>query len=358
MLSTAAPIKLRNVQALRAYGALAVAFYHTNFTVAHGHFIGSYGVAIFFVISGFIMAMICDTSPEHFLARRVARIVSLYWLLTFFIFIIGMLAPRLMGSTVVDALSLLKSLFFIPYTTNGTYFPILFLGWSLNYEMYFYILIAAAQLIHKPSAALVASGFLAIVFVVIRLSGAGGSLMFYAQPIVFEFVLGVVCYYVFRVVPAQRAFAARWVLVLTASAAALAMIAASLTTAGLTVLSLVGLASTVLVLSAVLLDKAGISFRWPFLILLGDASYVLYLIHPYCIEALNKILAHRYPILATNTLVGMPIALLVTVIASIWMYRFIDAPLHEFFRNLLSKPSRSPRIVVSKQSKHTQQETV
>lgn len=340
MKPTSAPVKLVNVQVLRAYGALAVAFYHTGFPVAMGRPIGSFGVGIFFVISGFIMAMICDSNPEHFLARRIARIVPLYWLLTLMVFFLALLVPRLLGGTVADPASVLKSLFFIPYRKEEGFFPVLFLGWSLNYEMYFYVLIAVALLIHKRRAALIAALTMTIVFLVLRAIDVTSAAVFYAQPIIFEFVAGILCYYAFRAASEKSISNNRTILVGFCGLGALGMIAASIFTRGGTTLLLVGIASTILVSGAVLLDKVGFSLRWPLPILLGDASYVIYLIHPYIQQAMNRVLAKPYPILDTRTLAGMLLSMTVTVTASIAVYKLVDNPLHIFFRRLLSQPKK------------------
>jgi peptidoglycan/LPS O-acetylase OafA/YrhL len=104
---------------------------------------------------------------------------------------------------------------------------------------------------------------------------------------------------------------------------------------------IIGFGATVLVLCSVLLDKADVSLRWRALIVLGDASYVIYLIHPYCEEALNKFLARELPFLRTTSLAGMLVGLAVTIAASLVVYRFVDNPLHLYFRGLLQ---RSPRL--------------
>jgi peptidoglycan/LPS O-acetylase OafA/YrhL len=344
MSSSAAPVKLLNVQGLRAYGALAVAFYHTGFSlnIGLGRPIGSFGVSIFFLISGFIMAMICDLNPEHFLLRRIARIVPLYWLLTLALFAAGSLNPTLMGKTTLDGISLLKSLFFIPYITHGSYFPILFLGWSLNYEMYFYLLLAGALLIYQRGAALLASGVMVAVLLVLRLVQASGAVLFYAHPIILEFVLGVLCYYGFRAMPNERILAHRGLLRTAMLLAAGVMIVTAIYTIGSLNAVIVGITATILVFCAVLLDKVGMSLRRPSLIALGDASYVIYLVHPYFGEFLNKIVARRFAVLETTTLLGMFVALSVTVVVSAILYRLVDNPLHLFFRNLLCKPAKLP----------------
>lgn len=197
----AIPPKLLNLQSLRAYGALAVAFYHTGFSLCLGRPTGSFGVGIFFVISGFIMAMICNTNPRHFLARRIARVVPLYWVLTLAVFFIGTMAPYLLSSTAANPVFLVKSLFFIPYFNHGAFFPILFLGWTLNYEMYFYLLIAIALLIHERLAPLIASGVMVSLMLLLYVLKVRSAASFYAHPVMLEFILGVLCYYVFLVVP-------------------------------------------------------------------------------------------------------------------------------------------------------------
>jgi peptidoglycan/LPS O-acetylase OafA/YrhL len=346
MSTQAVSPKLLNVQCLRAYGALAVTFYHTNFTVGVGLGlpIGSFGVSIFFVISGFIMAMICDTAPQHFLARRVARIVPLYWVFTIAVFLVARAAPGLMGHTNADAVSLLKSLLFIPYVTHGTYFPILFLGWSLNYEMYFYVLVALSLAVYKKNAVLVASGMMIFILLILRLSHVEGAAKFYSHPIILEFVLGMLGYYVFRVISSESISINRTVLIGGLFGAAAVMILTAIFTVGPVNAVIVGITATVLVFCAVLLDKAGVSWKWPWLILLGDASYVIYLVHPYIEEAFNKVLAPKIPFLHTSGLSGMPIAIVITILASIVIYRFVDNPMHLYFRKLLCPSPERTRV--------------
>ena len=84
----AAPVASRNlaVQGLRGMAALAVMLFHANFSRASTwpfdeHF-GYLGVAVFFAISGMLMASILPrTEPWRFLSHRIVRIYPLYLLL-------------------------------------------------------------------------------------------------------------------------------------------------------------------------------------------------------------------------------------------------------------------------------------
>ena len=115
-----------NIQALRAIAAIGVVFYHTNYHLFGLH-TDLFGVATFFVISGFIMCFICTRDPSHFFGRRLIRIVPMWVVcLTF-------AASSFQKFNVENAIWYLKSVLFLP----SDRFPILGVGWTLNFEMYF-----------------------------------------------------------------------------------------------------------------------------------------------------------------------------------------------------------------------------
>lgn len=142
------------VQYLRAIAALSVFYYHFTATLVSREMmtpvtiyeIGAAGVDLFFVISGFIMAKIAFENPVEplsFMRRRLARIVPLYWVATALVFAIALAAPQLAGNVKPDWLHLAHSLLFLPYGSNGDITaPILVVGWTLNFEMFFYVLVA------------------------------------------------------------------------------------------------------------------------------------------------------------------------------------------------------------------------
>ena len=86
---------ISNLQLLRAFCALAVVYYHTGNTLFGIHSeLG--GVAIFFCISGFIMAYIPQRSAREFFTDRVVRIAPVYWFATlaFFFWKIPVVHPH------------------------------------------------------------------------------------------------------------------------------------------------------------------------------------------------------------------------------------------------------------------------
>lgn len=153
-------MKLNNLQILRGISAILVCCFHfradLNFEGNKwGNTLfdnGSIGVPIFFVISGYIMVFSTrKISPGDmgknigsFFKKRIIRIVPLYYLLTiFWILLSGSLLYFL---TENNYERLVNSFLFLPQKDQ---FPILFLGWSLNFEMFFYFIFALSLVFKK-----------------------------------------------------------------------------------------------------------------------------------------------------------------------------------------------------------------
>src|SRR5262252_7189935 len=184
-----------NLHLLRAAAALAVVYFHATSDAGLDFriHVGAHGVDVFFVVSGFIIAYVGACAPDRFLLRRIVRIVPAYWTATLAVFALAAIAPGVLHSTRTDVVHLLCSLLFIPRAaTNGDVVPTLVLGWSLNYEMYFYALFAVSLLAAPRLAAPLCGAAIVAVALAIRASGiTHASLEFYARPLVFEFVYGV-----------------------------------------------------------------------------------------------------------------------------------------------------------------------
>src|SRR5437764_3885196 len=141
---------------LRGIAASMVVFVHLDVQLKRlgyasydASWLGS-GVDIFFVISGFIMWVSVERRPGmsagEFFGNRLMRIVPLYWLVSAGVLCITFAAPQLLHSTVFNAPHALASFLFLParHPLTGEFWPLLVPGWTLNYEMLFYLLFAAA----------------------------------------------------------------------------------------------------------------------------------------------------------------------------------------------------------------------
>src|SRR5580698_739375 len=149
--------ELRSLQLSRGVAAFGVVLYHATL-FAHNTLndttipvvdFGQAGVDLFFVISGFIMYYISAKKPRRpldFYNARIQRIVPLYWMMTFAMFVMPLVSKTIGWSSNLDPMQLITSLFFIGghYTpTLDTNFPVLRPGWTVNYEMFFYLIFGA-----------------------------------------------------------------------------------------------------------------------------------------------------------------------------------------------------------------------
>ena len=155
----------RNVimDAMRGIASMWVVVFHFNEVIPFApNFwqkfckIGWLGVPVFFVISGWCMAMIIkrENSPWAFLTKRFMRIYPPYWLSLLIVVAVAVLRRLWAGANDVTPLpgtpaSLLATVTLL--TRPATHFPAInWVYWSLTYEVMFYLLVAAGLLWRKP----------------------------------------------------------------------------------------------------------------------------------------------------------------------------------------------------------------
>jgi peptidoglycan/LPS O-acetylase OafA/YrhL len=336
-----------NLHLLRAAAALAVVYFHATSDAGLNFrtHVGAHGVDVFFVISGFIIAYVGARTPDRFLLRRIVRIVPAYWTATLAVFALAALAPRVLHSTRADVVHLLCSLLFIPRaTTNGDVVPTLVLGWSLNYEMYFYGLFAVSLLITPRLAAPLCSVAIIAIALAIRASGiTHASLQFYGRPLVFEFVYGVGAFVAFAAIERRAGWfvqrpGLRWALWFVSIAAALGLATEEAHGGfGLPRVLVAGVPAFVLVLSATLLERVyGVRAKSRAMQLLGESSYVLYLIHPYIIYGVLRSVLPRSAILAAPVAFALVIALMgLSTLVAASAHAYLEVPVIRALRRRL-----------------------
>ncbi|GGM02589.1 acyltransferase family protein [Pseudomonas asuensis] len=195
---------LVSLQALRALAAWLVVFHHFmqvffdfRSDTLVGHLLstrGQVGVDIFFVLSGFVIYISTAgrTMPTfRFMVNRIARIVPAYWLYTAITAGIIYFAADVMPVYGVASKELLLSLFFIPSQNPGGFglYPTLPVGWTLNYEMLFYLLFALSFKAPERWRLWIVS--LLVVGVSVASADQPFISHFYHNPIMYEFLLGM-----------------------------------------------------------------------------------------------------------------------------------------------------------------------
>lgn len=201
--------RIVSVQMLRLIAASLVLMLHAELMGYHtGRFLGvqlsrpewltkgAFGVDLFFVISGFIM--VHSSQGLHgkpgarltFLLRRLLRIVPLYWAGT-----LAMLAWLTRYGPVPDSRGLLASLLFVPYVSDTAAHriaPLLEVGWTLNFEMLFYLSFAAAMAANVRGTTLRLGLALAALVAIGSAVVLPMPLWYWTRPILLEFAGGMV----------------------------------------------------------------------------------------------------------------------------------------------------------------------
>lgn len=316
-------MRLHALQYLRAVAALAVVYSHSVIQVAdYGQYLteaGSFGVDIFFVISGFIMIFISkpEDRPVGFMVNRIRRVVPLYWFFTFLMAAILLLMPSVFKATVFDLEALLLSLGFIPFWSLAhphEAWPILAPGWSLNFEMYFYLVFALSLLLSPRYRIAFITLFITTVFAIATLMNDGTSALafFFSKSLVFEFILGMLLAVAwkrgFRLPPSTAA----WLLLASSCVLLIKLPLPRIFEYGI---------PSFLIVMACLYVRIG-EYRWG--VLLGDASYALYLSHIFTLGILRKFVA---PLLGEGQLAAylfVVIAMIVCVLVSIVIHKYVD----------------------------------
>lgn len=319
---------ITNIQALRALAAILVVVYHIR-----SIFVGRFGVTIFFVISGFIVCYISQKRVDNFFAHRLIRIVPLYWVATLGIFFISLIAPSLLNTGDTSVLHLAKSLSFIPYLRpNGKVEPLLFLGWTLNYEMFFYVVFAGCLAIFKARAPIASAMVLILIVAVTYGIQPGLPWSFWGDWRLLGFVCGIGAFFVWRDHIALLNKAPKSCLYLLSILSLVSMAYVTRFEIGPKELLVCLPASTIAFLCAIGLE--GRMCVPDFVLAIGNASYSLYLLHPYVIRGIEKA---YYPAtdFSSKGIVSVALIVIMSVALSLLCFRYFEAPTIKYFRRKL-----------------------
>lgn len=356
-------MKLVLVQALRAFAALLVVMHHAQFETASLAvrtglaFTPStllpwpVGVDVFFVISGFIIVYASGSlygRPEgrrRFLAHRIARLVPLYWLVSAGYLVIAMAIPAMLtgdadGNRLDPSYVVASFLFWPANRADGLPLPLYGLGWTLNCEMFFYALFALGLGWGRRVAVVwlvAALGLLALARAL--LPDMPMPLAFWTSPLILEFAFGAL-------LGLARAEGIRLGV----------LIRGVLMIVGLVLLMMVpepslplhpfvyGLPAALLVAAAALGHDgepghdAAPSLAIRSAAALGDASYALYLIHPFVLRAGREAIVRAGLASFVGAWGSLAIMVGLALLASLAVYRYVERPLTRRARTLLDPP--------------------
>ena len=322
-----------NIQYLRAIAAISTVAFHVivtsyNYGFDYPNFLnfgqwGKYGVDLFFVISGYIIVYIQDRSNKNvilFLKNRFIRIIPTYYFLTTFYILLLILFPSVVkwSSNFKFDFTILESyLFYSRFFGNS---PIIYVGWSIEYEIYFYLIFSFSILLRN----LMKEYYLTIILIIIS------YLIFDLDLFILEFCLGML------------------VFILTKKYSINETISTLLFFTGILIFVTnfeklnnfdrffrYGIPSFLIVLGSINLRE----YKFSFFKLLGDASYCIYLIQTFTISFVFKIISLFS--VKGHELIYFTLNIIFTVIVGLIFYIIFEKKILNYKRFITSQSKKS-----------------
>jgi exopolysaccharide production protein ExoZ len=331
--------QLPALQILRAIAALAIALLHAvhdaetiaartggGFSLRDSLPLAA-GVDLFFVISGFVMVYASRdvfgnaASIGPFLRRRAARIIPIYWAVTIIYIIISLGGLGPVNRPKPDGWEIAASFLFIPWLTGSGPLvqPVYSLGWTLNYEMFFYVLFALVLPLRRAVAVPVLVGLLMALVAAGQLIPASQvQLHFWTRSIILEFGFGLII--------GQMALAGvkpTKPLAVVLAGVAIALLALSAARPGLFPdrALMYGLPGALLVIAALAFNDIKVDGPLAKLaVRLGDASYAIYILHPFAIRGLTVLAGGALVALSPWLYIGIALVLICLMSVAAWFW--------------------------------------
>ncbi len=331
--------KLLLVQTLRAVAALLVVGEHITdmltqrMRLTHYVFVnGSSGVDIFFVISGLVMMISSQPEAQRpnpggvFFMRRLERIVPLYWIALTLMLALIFALPQLVMNARPQLWRVAASYLLLPTVRGTPVLPVLAVGWTLSYEMVFYVFFACALTLRvSPLRVLAPTLGTIAAFAFLAKPGVPGVVV-YEDRIVLEFLCGVALGMAVLAgkVPGR-------ILSAVMAVAGFAVLLTMEPTFKATRVLVWGLPALAIVAGAIGMERT-LGQKVPRWILeIGDASYAIYLFHGFVLPLVGVVLMRAG--LGKPASVGLAVAagLVGSTLVGGVIHRTIEVPIAGYF---------------------------
>jgi exopolysaccharide production protein ExoZ len=320
--------ELCSIQYLRAVASLSVVMFHLTDRYGGSLLVGSSGVDIFFVISGFIMWVTTAdrrVTPADFAKKRVVRIVPNYWIATVVTALLILVKPNFMYGHELDLSRFVGSLLFLPTLSGGKILPVVLQGWTLVFEMIFYALFMIALFVKQQYRVyLLASSLIAMA--IGHMAAAEPHVVAITNPILLEFLAGVLLAIIWKSIALAPGAASALAL-----AGAMGLALSEYLKPDLHEVLKFGVPAGLLVAGSVFYEKARRLADIRLLRLLGDASYSIYIWHVAVATILQGVLLRLHlPLAVQIVLEGFG-----TVFVTCMIYISVERPITQFLHNLV-----------------------
>jgi exopolysaccharide production protein ExoZ len=337
--------RFEGIQVLRVVAALLVVVTHTTFYASErldpGFPVwrfGAIGVDIFFTISGFVMMVATGSLTarsdgwKFFLMRRAVRIAPMYWIATTVKLLTLIAIPSVVLHASLNWGNIALSYFFLPSRNiDGSVEPLLGVGWTLIFEVFFYFVFALAlrlriNVLYFSAAILTTFSLLTLV----RPAGDWAPILVYFDPIVMYFLAGIVIAKYTQDGSVRGLIGGlSFVLGVIAIVEIVQASGGNALDRGHVLRAVIVVALTLVV---VLLERFNHHGLPRVLLFFGAASYSLYLFHPLIAPLIPVILAK---IGLVNAPLSVVASVAVVLLASALLYRLAEKPLTDLLNRRL-----------------------
>ncbi|WP_448641033.1 acyltransferase family protein [Geodermatophilus sp. URMC 63] len=312
---------------------------------------GAIGVDLFFVISGFVMALSVARMSG---ARDARRFLVLRWLRVAPPFLVACALLICLHTFVGQPYPLpwqaaANATLFVPVVDQVAYtLPVLDVGWTLSFEFTFYLGVAALVLGGQARRAwLLVPALTGLVAVGAVLAPSAFLLRWVTNPIMIEFAFGILAYWLWDRGLLERVRPVWWALGAIAGGVLVAEVVVGyggaseagtvLDGSGSTLRVLVwGIPVLFVFLALLPLGRSeGISRAGRLARHLGDSSYSLYLVHMSVFGFLGALLS-RLPALPVADVL-LPLSVAVAAVAGSLFHRWVEVPINAWVRDRTSR---------------------
>ncbi len=306
------------------------------------------------------MTHITRESAIGFMTARLVRIVPLYWIATVFVlfwtgggfsnpfYVVPVWAHMIATKPTTlfgwfgtqygsvfgrdQLFNLVASFAFLPKTQP----PVLGVGWTLNIEMFFYIAFWGGLSVSRRFAPIIVCA----VLLVFKTAPLVDVIALWGHAYTWFLIAGVGAFYIWRVfVHIHKAISiniSKLFVLITTSTSLVAYCILSFTDLSdlsySTNIALSVVVTTSIILSALMLHSVGFKVKSAWALLLGDASYALYLFHVNVIETLRSMSVKLPWLDFTQHAWAMFIALFASCLLAVAVHLWIERPLLRVLR--------------------------
>jgi peptidoglycan/LPS O-acetylase OafA/YrhL len=271
------------------------------------------------------------------MAARLVRIVPLYWLATAAKLLSAAAVPRMAPNTSLTAWNTVASFLFLPsFDGTGVVRPVLHVGWTLSYEMLFYVVFAAALFLARDPLIVVVPvlSALALASIVVHFQPDWPAIAAFASPFLLEFLVGTLIGRAFLTQRLQRISSA-WAL--PAAAAGLAGLAVLPTDGAWERVTIWGSAASVTLAGAVVCEP-WLGRRLPKLLIeIGEASYSIYLTHVFVLPVIGVAFAKLGITDLALAILLIASCLVMSTVTSLLIYKWVEAPMTNTLRRMVQE---------------------